>query len=56
MPLLLVYLANHNYQVNGIDVFPSQPAEPVLLFHIILPSEALGQGIVRVQRYREEDW
>lgn len=56
MPLLLVYLANHNYQVNGRDVFPSQPAEPVLLFHIILPSEALGQGIVRVQRYREEDW
>lgn len=55
-PLLLIYLANPNYEVDGRRVFPTQPNEPVLLFHIILPSEALGQGIVRVQRYREEDW
>jgi hypothetical protein len=51
-PLLLIYLANQNYEAEGERVFPSNLNYPIPLLGIILPQESLGSGGHLVQRFR----
>jgi hypothetical protein len=51
-PLLLIYLANQNYEIDGDKVFPDELVYPVPLLGIILPEDTLGAGGHLVQRFR----
>lgn len=52
-PLLVVYLANHNYEVHGHRVFPEGMTRPVVLFGIIRPDDGDSGSIEEVAGPRE---
>ena len=53
-PLLLLYLSDSDYEIDGRRSYPEHLTRPVVLFHIIIPGEALGEGTIRDQRFRNE--
>jgi hypothetical protein len=55
VPLLLLYLSDYDYEIEGRRSYPENLTRPVVLFHIIIPGEALGEGTIRDQRFRNED-
>jgi len=54
-PLLLLYLSDYDYEIEGRRSYPENLTRPVVLFHIIIPGEALGEGTIRDQRFRNGD-
>jgi hypothetical protein len=53
-PLLIVYLANHNYEVHERRVFPEGMTRPVVLFGIIRPDDGGSGPIEEIAGPRDE--